>query len=91
MMKFFGIYLMIITMTSIFLMGFDKRKAIRRQFRIAESTLLFCTLVGGSVGILIGMRLFRHKIRVRKFKYGVPVIALLHFGVFIYLYFTFFI
>lgn len=53
----------------------DKRKAIKNAWRISESTLMGTALLGGSLGCLIGMRIFRHKTRHPKFSIGLPVIA----------------
>ncbi len=46
--------------------------------RVPERRLLLLTALGGSIGALIAMRLFRHKIRKPKFSVGVPVIFALH-------------
>jgi uncharacterized membrane protein YsdA (DUF1294 family) len=49
------------------LFGADKLMAKASLRRIPEKTLLFCGLLGGSFGALLGMVLFRHKIRKQKF------------------------
>ena len=51
----------------------DKRRAIKRKFRIEESTLLFICFLGGCFGFFIGMFLFHHKNRKVKFKVLVPI------------------
>lgn len=43
------------------LYGIDKQKAIRRKWRIKEAVLLGTSFLGGAVGALLGMNLFRHK------------------------------
>ena len=48
---------------ALLLFGIDKLRAKRRAWRIRESVLLGITLLGGSVGALLGMTLFRHKTR----------------------------
>lgn len=53
----------------------DKRKAIKNAWRIPEATLMGIALIGGSLGCLIGMRIFRHKTRHPKFSIGLPVTA----------------
>ena len=60
------------------LMGIDKRKAVKRTFRIPESTLFIVALIGGSLGSLLGMYTFRHKTRHWYFVYGMPAILILH-------------
>ena len=57
-------------------MGIDKRRAIRKQRRISENTLLTLALLGGSAGGILGMLLFRHKTRKPAFFIGYPLILL---------------
>lgn len=59
------------------LMGVDKRKAIKRQWRIKESTLLLSALCFGALGSFLGMLAFRHKIRHLKFTILVPTFLVL--------------
>ena len=53
----------------------DKRKAIKNAWRIPEATLISVALLGGSLGCLMGMRIFRHKTRHHKFSIGLPLIT----------------
>ena len=55
-------------------MWLDKRKAIRHQWRIPEATLFFIALLGGGMGSIVGMQLFRHKTRHWYFVWGMPAI-----------------
>lgn len=57
--------------------GIDKYRARNAKWRISEATLLMLAVVGGSVGAWLGMKVWRHKTRHRKFRYGVPAILLL--------------
>ena len=41
--------------------GIDKRKAIKGRYRIRESVLLSVSFLGGALGAIVGMYLFRHK------------------------------
>ena len=67
------IYLIVINIISFLSMGIDKFLAIISKTRICENTLLFQALIGGGLGTLIGMFLFRHKIRKMKFQILVPL------------------
>ena len=73
-MHYFLAYLLLINAISIAIMHIDKRKAQQNLLRIPERQLLFLACIGGSLGILIGMRLFRHKTKHVKFTLGVPCI-----------------
>lgn len=53
------------------LMGIDKRRAVRRAFRIRERTLLAAAFLGGALGVYAGMLFFRHKTRHGAFAAGV--------------------
>lgn len=57
-------------------MGVDKYKAKRGLWRIPEKTLFGLALLGGSIGGILGMRLFRHKTRHNSFKLGFPAILI---------------
>lgn len=67
-------YLLIINLTGLYSMWLDKRKAIRHEWRIPEATLFLIAFLGGSLGSVIGMQLFRHKTRHWYFVWGMPAI-----------------
>ena len=54
----------------------DKRRSARSKWRIPEATLLTFALLGGSVGCLLGMKLFRHKTLKPLFSIGIPAILI---------------
>ena len=58
-------------------MGVDKSKARKRSWRIPESTLFVLALIGGSIGSIVGMHLFRHKTKHWYFLYGMPAILII--------------
>jgi uncharacterized membrane protein YsdA (DUF1294 family) len=68
------VYLLLINALGFALMLADKRKAQKNRWRIRESTLIATAVLGGSLGAMAGMRLFRHKTRHPKFYLGLPVI-----------------
>ena len=76
MISVFAIYLIGINILTFLIYGADKWKAKRDKWRIPEDTLIWLAIVGGSVGALLGMYLFRHKTKHRKFQIGIPVILL---------------
>lgn len=80
------IYLLIINAAGLLLMLIDKRKAVKKAWRISEATLLTIAVIGGSLGTLIGMRLFRHKTKHPKFSVGIPLLVVIHILLVIYIY-----
>lgn len=72
------IYLLLINAAGLVLMCLDKLLAKKRVRRIPESTLLLVAALGGSLGATIGMYLVRHKTRHKKFRYGLPLMLVVH-------------
>ena len=70
------LYLIIINAAGFLLMLADKRKARRGAWRIPGATLIGTAALGGSIGVLAGMYLVRHKTRHLKFAIGVPFILI---------------
>ena len=69
-------YLLGINLLTFFIYGIDKWKAKRNKWRVPEATLLMLAALGGSVGALLGMFVFHHKTKHKKFLIGVPLILL---------------
>lgn len=78
------IWLGVLSTLSFLLYGWDKAQAKLHRRRIPEVALLFCALLGGSAGALLGMALFRHKIRKPPFRYGVPLMLAAHAALLFY-------
>ena len=68
------IYLVLVNAAAFLLMLADKLKAKKGAWRIPERTLIGIAVIGGSIGAIAGMKLFRHKTRHLKFSIGLPVI-----------------
>lgn len=62
------------------LYGADKGLAKGNCRRISERTLLLFAFFFGSLGAWLGMQIFRHKTRHKKFTVLVPLFLLLHIG-----------
>lgn len=71
-------YLATVNLITFTAFGIDKWKAVHKQWRIPEKTLLGLSFIGGAAGGLVAMHLFRHKTRKRKFAVGVPLMLVLH-------------
>ncbi len=67
-------------------MGVDKKRAIRREWRIKESSLWWIAISGGAIGGFVGMRIYRHKTKHTTFTILFPTFALFHIVLLIYLY-----
>ena len=65
------------TLIAFILMGADKWKARHENWRVPEKALFLSAILGGSVGALAGMYLFRHKTKHLSFTIGMPVILAL--------------
>ena len=70
-------YVLAINIVTLVVYGIDKYKAKNDMWRIPELTLMLLAAMGGSVGALGGMFLFRHKTKHLKFIVGVPLILVL--------------
>ena len=70
------IYLATINVATFFTFGIDKLKARRDKWRIRETALLLLAILGGSLGAWLGMKVWRHKTKHKKFKYGIPLILI---------------
>lgn len=76
------IWLVLINLVTFFVFGWDKFKAKYKEKhetarRVPEKTLFLLAGLGGSVGALLGMRVWHHKTLHRSFRLGIPAILLL--------------
>ena len=79
-------YLIVINIVTFLVYGIDKWKAMSQRkvktkqgySRISEATLLMLAVIGGSIGALLGMKIWHHKTMHKKFKFGLPLILLAH-------------
>lgn len=61
-------YLIIATVATFFVYGYDKRQAVLGRHRVSEAALHLLALVGGTLGALLGQLVFRHKTRHQAFR-----------------------
>lgn len=74
---YIAIYLATISLLAVILTLRDKSAARKSKWRIKEHTLLIVSALGGSIAMLITMRVIRHKTKHAKFMVGIPVIIVL--------------
>lgn len=70
------IYLILINLITFLAMYIDKRKAKKGKRRIPEKTLFVLVGLGGGIGGILGMYLFRHKTKKTRFVIGFPAIVI---------------
>ena len=56
----------------------DKSRAIRHQWRIPEKVLFIAAAIGGSLGSICGMYIFRHKTKQSAFVFGMTLLLICH-------------
>lgn len=71
------VYLLIVNVVAFVMYYLDKQKAIKGAWRTPESVLIGVAAIGGSIGALLGMKVFRHKTKHLKFTIGVPLILVI--------------
>lgn len=71
-------YLILINIITFIAYGVDKSKSRNKQWRIPESTLIFLGLIGGAIGGLMAMVIFKHKLSKKSFYMGLPLIIVLN-------------
>lgn len=79
------VYLRIINFITFVAFAIDKFAAIEHRSRIRIVTLLGLAFVGGSLGGLLAMYLFRHKTKKDYFTVGIPLIIVMQIVVLFYL------
>lgn len=82
------LYLELVNAAAFVLFGVDKLRAKRGRWRIPEAVLILSAVLGGCIGALGGMLLFRHKIRKPKFTVGIPVILVMQIAFFLLIFWT---
>ena len=74
-------YLILINAAAFTLYGLDKSFAVKHKWRIPEATLILVACLGGAPGAGLGMLVFHHKTKKKKFRVTIPILI----GVFLLL------
>ena len=83
--EFMSIYLVSINFISFLTMYIDKKKAQKGKWRISEWTLFMLVILGGGIGGIAGMKVFRHKTKKAKFYIGFPAIVIMQIALVIWI------
>ena len=84
--KLLLIYLAVMNILGFALMGTDKSRARNGKWRIRERTLFLFSLLGGSIGTLTGMYVFRNKTKHWYFVIGMPLILVAQLALVLWIY-----
>ena len=77
-MEWIAIWILTVSLLAFVLFGMDKRFAKEKKQRIPEKILFLVSLLGGSMGSLLGMQVFRHKTKHLSFLLGIPACLILN-------------
>ncbi|WP_264792315.1 DUF1294 domain-containing protein [Aureispira anguillae] len=69
-------------------MGWDKRQAGQGAWRTSEMHFFVTAILGGSVGILLGMQIWRHKTQKWNFKIPIYIIISIQLSLLYWYWFT---
>lgn len=77
------VYILILSLVTFVVWGWDKSAAIRGAWRISERALLLLVILGGAIGAGLGMLVFRHKTRNKMFRLVIPAAAIIQIALLI--------
>jgi uncharacterized membrane protein YsdA (DUF1294 family)/cold shock CspA family protein len=80
-----ALWILALSITAFFIYGFDKSQAQRGGLRVPEAILHTLSLLGGSPGAFVAMRVFHHKTSKRSFQAVFWVIVAVQLGILAYL------
>ena len=80
------VWLAVINLLTFIVYGAYKRRARKGKWRVPEKTLFLLPLLGGSIGALLGMRVFHHKTKHWYFVWGIPAILLAQIALAVWIY-----
>ena len=69
-------YLAAINVIAFILYGLDKLWAKKGRWRVPERSLILIAAAGGSIGAIAAMKVWHHKTKHNKFRFGLPAILL---------------
>lgn len=69
-------YLIIINLVTSLVFAVDKKRAQKGRWRIPEAWLFGLSLIGGSLGGLLSMKVMRHKTKKMSFVIGMPLLLI---------------
>lgn len=80
--------LLMINLFTFIIFGWDKRLSIKHKRRVPESTLLGTAFIGGTIGAILGILIFRHKVSKKSFLLKFALVVLVQAGLIYWLWNT---
>lgn len=71
-------YFIIINAVGFMLMGIDKKRSQKGQWRVPEIRFWTIGILGGSIGLYMGMKTYRHKTKHNAFTIGMPLVIFIN-------------
>ena len=71
-------YFLLVNVTGFVMTAYDKRKAVKGEWRVPQKRFFLLAFIGGAFGIYVGMQQFRHKTKHAEFVYGIPLLILVN-------------
>ncbi len=85
-MKIRYLWIIFITVMSAIITVFDKYASKHfKKRRVPERNFFLLSIMGGSLGIFVTMKLIRHKTRHKRFMIGIPVIMIIQIVFLLYI------
>ncbi|ANE45634.1 membrane protein [Paenibacillus swuensis] len=84
-MQWLTVILAVMNIAGFIMMGTDKKRARNQEWRIPETNLFGAAFLGGALGVLAGMKVFRHKTQHLSFRYGIPALLVFNIAVVYYM------
>ena len=82
-------FILIMSVVGFISMGADKQKAKKGKWRTPEATLFLIALLGGALGSVLGMYVFRHKTKHWYFALFMPLILIAQIALVVFLFVKF--
>lgn len=76
--RYFLYYYIFINVYAFILIWIDKYRSRNRKFRVRELIFFVVSIIGGALGSVMGMTVFRHKTQKESFYIGIPLIFVLN-------------
>lgn len=78
-------YLIALNILTFIMFAIDKNRSINKKYRLSVNFLLTLALAGGSLGALLAMYIFKHKISKFIFKYGILIMMIAQIILYLYI------